>query len=78
MRTKPSTWYQWWNGLFHGRPPEDDCVEWLLDVLGFFPVQVAIIVIIVGGFSLGLWLLDRKWDRDYRQMLKENGGHHDA
>lgn len=60
--------------MFHNRPPEDDCVEWMLDVLGFFPVQVALIVIIVGGFSLWLWYTDRKWDRDYKDLLKRTGG----
>jgi hypothetical protein len=75
---KPSTFYQWWNGLFHGRPPEDDCVEWALDFLGFFPVNVAIIAIFFGGFSLWLWYTDRKWDRDYKKMLKELGGQRDA
>ena len=72
---KPSTWYQWWNCLFHNRPPEDDCVEWMLDALGFFPVQVAICVLFVGGFALWLWLLDRKWTREhdaFMDRLKED------
>lgn len=75
---KPSTFSQWWNGLFHNRPPEDDCVEWCLDVLGFFPVQAALIVIFFGGFSLWLWWTGRTWDRNYKKMLLEVEAGHDA
>lgn len=67
---KPSSFKQWWNGLFHNRPPEDDAVEWLMDVFGFFPINIAVIVLIVGAFSIWLWYTDRKRDREYKEMLK--------
>ncbi|TSC57274.1 MAG: hypothetical protein Greene041662_1007 [Candidatus Peregrinibacteria bacterium Greene0416_62] len=67
---KPSSFKQWWNGLFHNRPPEDDFVEWLMDVLGFFPINVALVVTFYLGIVLYFWYLDRKWKRDDKEMLK--------
>ncbi|MBM3227427.1 hypothetical protein FJZ27_01000 [Candidatus Peribacteria bacterium] len=68
---KPSTWCQWWNGLFHNRPPEDDCVEWMLDFLGFFPVLASLYAFFLLAVALYLWSLDRKWKRDDARMKKE-------
>ena len=56
-----SAWKQWWNGLFHNRRPDDDLVEFLIDVLGFLPIQIAVIVLLFTGFAIYIRYLDWRY-----------------
>ncbi len=75
---KPSTWSQWWNGLFHNRPPEDDFVEWMLDFLGFFPVLASLYVISLVVIAITLGCIDRKWKRDHQRSMDALEAEHHA